>query len=304
MRVAITRDKYDAVLFDLDGVITDTASMHAACWKQMFEAYLQKRAVERGEPFHPFELATDYRLYVAYELEFDVIGTYEGELESWTGSGGVTVPLGEQFSMRIAAQTESLGGWVDNAATGRESGETERDSGRITVAWEPSDRFDATLVYEAQEYEGRGMPAEAILATAEAFGLSALAGFPEFETNFDRVSASSDSRVNDAFFEDSSVDRASLTAHWHIGEFVFTSQTAWSQSDSDATAGTDFLPGDYLLQVVDLEADAFSQEFRLTSPGEERFRYVAGAYYGSNEFEQSNCSLRITRERRRSRATP
>jgi hypothetical protein len=55
---------------------------------------------------------------------------------------------------------------------------------------------------------------------------------------------------------------------------------------------------------VDLEADAFSQEFRLTSPGEERFRYVAGAYYGSNEFEQSNCSLRITRERRRSRATP
>ena len=48
---AITRDRYDAVLFDLDGVITDTASLHAACWKQMFDEYLRKRATQRGEPF-------------------------------------------------------------------------------------------------------------------------------------------------------------------------------------------------------------------------------------------------------------
>jgi beta-phosphoglucomutase-like phosphatase (HAD superfamily) len=41
---AITREQYDAVLLDLDGVITDTASIHAACWKQMFDEYLQKRA--------------------------------------------------------------------------------------------------------------------------------------------------------------------------------------------------------------------------------------------------------------------
>src|SRR5262249_58131636 len=34
---AITRDRYDAVLLDLDGVITDTASIPAACWKQMFD---------------------------------------------------------------------------------------------------------------------------------------------------------------------------------------------------------------------------------------------------------------------------
>src|SRR4030095_11202721 len=43
MQSAIPRDQYDAVLLDLDGVITDTATMHAACWKQMFDAYLQQR---------------------------------------------------------------------------------------------------------------------------------------------------------------------------------------------------------------------------------------------------------------------
>ena len=50
MQTAITRNQYDAVLLDLDGVITDTAGMHAACWKQMFDAYLQQRAAESGEP--------------------------------------------------------------------------------------------------------------------------------------------------------------------------------------------------------------------------------------------------------------
>src|SRR6516162_8442964 len=49
----VSRDQYDVVLFDLDGVITNTAKLHAACWKQMFDEYLQKRAGERAEAFAP-----------------------------------------------------------------------------------------------------------------------------------------------------------------------------------------------------------------------------------------------------------
>ena len=70
-RGAITRDRYDAVLLDLDGVITDTASVHAACWKQMFDEYLQKRATQKGEAFRPFDIATDYRLYVDGKPRYD-----------------------------------------------------------------------------------------------------------------------------------------------------------------------------------------------------------------------------------------
>src|SRR5262245_33684756 len=70
-RPVITREQYDAVLFDLDGVLTDTANMHAACWKKMFDEYLDKRAHERGEAFRPFDLATDYRLYVDGKPRFD-----------------------------------------------------------------------------------------------------------------------------------------------------------------------------------------------------------------------------------------
>ena len=83
----ITHDQYDAVLFDLDGVITDTANMHAACWKQMFDKYLKKRAAERGEPFRPFELATDYLLYVDGKTRFDGV-------RDFLRSRGIQLPEG------------------------------------------------------------------------------------------------------------------------------------------------------------------------------------------------------------------
>jgi beta-phosphoglucomutase family hydrolase len=67
----VSRDQYDAVLFDLDGVVTDTAGLHATCWKQMFDEYLQKRARKGGEAFRPFDVATDYRLYVDGKPRFD-----------------------------------------------------------------------------------------------------------------------------------------------------------------------------------------------------------------------------------------
>lgn len=70
-RYPITPDKFDAVLFDLDGVLTATAKVHAICWKKMFDQYLQNRASGTGERFQPFDITTDYRLYVDGKPRFD-----------------------------------------------------------------------------------------------------------------------------------------------------------------------------------------------------------------------------------------
>jgi beta-phosphoglucomutase-like phosphatase (HAD superfamily) len=75
-RHVITRDQYDAVLLDLDGVITDTASLHAACWQQVFDEYLQERAKRRGEKFRPFDPITDYQLYVDGKPRFDGVRAF------------------------------------------------------------------------------------------------------------------------------------------------------------------------------------------------------------------------------------
>lgn len=53
-----------ACLFDLDGVLTETATLHAAAWKATFDAFLRRRAEEHGTPFVPFDEVADYDAYV------------------------------------------------------------------------------------------------------------------------------------------------------------------------------------------------------------------------------------------------
>lgn len=53
-----------ACLFDLDGVLTDTASVHRRAWKTMFDEFLKERSARTGEPFVPFDAAVDYDTYV------------------------------------------------------------------------------------------------------------------------------------------------------------------------------------------------------------------------------------------------
>lgn len=76
-----------AALFDLDGVLTDTASVHAAAWKQMFDDYLQARSELDGTPFRPFEIAADYVPYVDGRPRLD--GTRE-----FLRSRGIELPEG------------------------------------------------------------------------------------------------------------------------------------------------------------------------------------------------------------------
>jgi beta-phosphoglucomutase family hydrolase len=59
-----------AVLFDLDGVITQTAKLHAAAWKEMFDAYLRERSDASGEPFVPFNIL-EYTRFVDGKLRLD-----------------------------------------------------------------------------------------------------------------------------------------------------------------------------------------------------------------------------------------
>jgi beta-phosphoglucomutase family hydrolase len=101
-KFAITRDHYDAVLLDLDGVITDTASIHAACWKQMFDEYLQKRAAQRGDTFRPFDIATDYRLYVDGKPRYDGV-------RDFLTSRGIQLPEGRPDNPPEAETVDGLG---------------------------------------------------------------------------------------------------------------------------------------------------------------------------------------------------
>jgi beta-phosphoglucomutase family hydrolase len=80
-------DHVTACLFDMDGVLTDTASVHARAWKQMFDAYLRERSERTGEPFRPFDSKDDYDDYVDGRPRYDGVRTF---LES----RGIELPEG------------------------------------------------------------------------------------------------------------------------------------------------------------------------------------------------------------------
>jgi beta-phosphoglucomutase family hydrolase len=97
---AITRDRYDAVLFDLDGVLTDTARVHAASWKRMFDEFLRTRAQRTGEPFIPFDIASDYVSLVDGKPRYDGV-------RDFLRARGIELPQG---SPQDAPGTESVCG--------------------------------------------------------------------------------------------------------------------------------------------------------------------------------------------------
>lgn len=74
---------FDSAIFDLDGVITDTARLHAAAWKELIDGYL----ASRNEGHDPFDLERDYRLYVDGKLRYD-------GLQSFLESRGIRLPWG------------------------------------------------------------------------------------------------------------------------------------------------------------------------------------------------------------------
>ena len=76
-----------ACLFDLDGVLTDTASVHTKAWKVMFDAFLKERAEQTGEPFVPFDPVEDYLKYVDGKKREDGV-------RSFLASRGIKLPEG------------------------------------------------------------------------------------------------------------------------------------------------------------------------------------------------------------------
>jgi beta-phosphoglucomutase family hydrolase len=81
------RREFDAAIFDMDGVITQTAAVHSLAWKRMFDEYLRARVGKYNEPFNEFTHAHDYLAYV------DGRPRYKG-VETFLKSRGITLPLG------------------------------------------------------------------------------------------------------------------------------------------------------------------------------------------------------------------
>jgi len=96
------KPSFEAVIFDMDGVITKTALTHASAWKKMFDEYLHKREKEHGELFVEFTHAGDYLPYV------DGKPRYKG-VQSFLESRGIHIPFGDPSDSAGAETVCGLG---------------------------------------------------------------------------------------------------------------------------------------------------------------------------------------------------
>ena len=85
--VALPIDQIEAFIFDMDGVVTDTARVHARCWKEVFDTFLRMRSGDTGEPFRPFD-SDDYLRYVDGKPRHDGV-------DGFLSSRQITLELGE-----------------------------------------------------------------------------------------------------------------------------------------------------------------------------------------------------------------
>lgn len=95
-------EKLDAVIFDLDGVVTNTAAVHARAWKRLFDDYLRKRADQAGETFKPFEIGSDYPRYVDGKRREDGV-------RSFLASRDIKLPDGDADDPSTAETVRGLG---------------------------------------------------------------------------------------------------------------------------------------------------------------------------------------------------
>jgi beta-phosphoglucomutase family hydrolase len=104
--VAVVRvAEIDAVVFDMDGVVTDTASVHAAAWKRLFDGYLAERARREGTEFVPFD-DEDYIRYVDGKPRYDGV-------RSFLASRGIVLPEGDLSDPGLEETVIGLGNRKD-----------------------------------------------------------------------------------------------------------------------------------------------------------------------------------------------
>jgi beta-phosphoglucomutase family hydrolase len=182
-----------ACLFDLDGVLTRTAKVHAAAWKEMFDGYLRGRAARREEEFVPFDPVADYAQYVDGKPRYDGV-------RSFLAARGIKLPKGEpsdppgaetvcglgnrknEIVLRMLHEggVEAYDGSVRYLEAARDAGlrravvSSSTNTHDVLVATGIGGFFDACIDGVVAEREGlKGKPApDTFLAGARALGVA------------------------------------------------------------------------------------------------------------------------------------
>jgi beta-phosphoglucomutase family hydrolase len=162
-------DAVRGCLFDLDGVLTRTATVHAAAWKEMFDDFLRARAAETGEPFVPFDPVDDYDRYVDGRTRAD--GT-----RAFLAARGLRLPEGKPDDPPGAFTVHGLGNRKNDLVLAR-------------IARDGVEVYEGSVRY-VQAVRDRGLRRAVVSSSANTAQVLAVTGLADlFEARIDGLVA-------------------------------------------------------------------------------------------------------------------
>ncbi len=239
------------------------------------------------------------------EFSGSVRATYEVETNEQALEAVVSGPLSESFGARLALRYRETDGYVRNLTLNPDEPSREDTFGRLTFAFTPSERFDATFKVETGRFDVVGrqveifgeLPAAPTLRpngttlTPPIPGLTYSqilrnvfaqnSGVLDNTTNF-RRSSNGDYSI----FEPT---EAALAMNWRFANGVtLTSVTGYSDYTLDEGCDCDFTGANVFTAGITEDYEQFSQELRLTSDTDQKLAWIAGAYVQNYSLDESD----------------
>jgi outer membrane receptor protein involved in Fe transport len=222
---------------------------------------------------------------------FDAIGrVLYGQWGQYAGEAAVTLPVSDTLSMRLAVMRNGQGGWITNVNTGQKAPDENNEAARLTVLFKPIENLDATFKVEGSRnktlgtvanlpYQRVNCPPPAPIAPGFAGDCGValtLGGTVPLGLGNDENSGLAGQGSSLATYD------AVLTVNYQYRAHTFTSVTGFTNYNFESQ-DSQVLPVPYE-QISSPESyHQFSQEFRVASPTDQTFTYLAGAYFQSDQ---------------------
>lgn len=206
------------------------------------------------------------------ELEASLSGLYEFNHQEAQLTGVISGPVADGIGARLVGYYRHMDGFFRNRQTQRDEPNVREAFVRGIVDFDRGGPARASLKLEYADFRTRGQPREAFGATGTYAAV--FTGPLAVDTVEDYVKA------DGGYVSDNRVLNAVLNTEFDVGEHVLTSVTGYVDYRTRETIDVDFTELALLDGTTQGEDYAqFSQELRLTSPGGEKFDYIAGVYY-------------------------
>lgn len=221
------------------------------------------------------------------EFEGSIFASSETEDGETIIEGMLSGPLSDNFRARLAARTRDSDGYIKNATVSRDEPQREDWTVRGTIEWDIGDSLTATVKAEVSEFDVKGrhieiineQPGPSTLTYAQILALVFMQDSSVLNTVQDGIRSANDD------FSFNELETYVVTLDWAIGEFDLKSTSAWQSFSYDELCDCDFTGATVFGAALQEEFDQFSQEFRITSPLNDKFDYILGLYYQTSDHE-------------------